>query len=193
MSSFGYYLITINILGFVLLLINTLHTSDGSDRKADIILAIISLLGGSVGILLSMLIFARRVEKDNIMSKVFIACVFIIQTVLFLIINGHIADDITIAFWTFLNSNEWLIVYIAVVNSIAFAAFAADKIAAIGHRSRIRIVTLLSLAFIGGSLGSLLAMYIFRHKTRQNYFTVGIPLIIIMQAVVLFYAMNASW
>lgn len=174
-------------------MINTLHTSDGSDRKADIILAIISLLGGSVGILLSMLIFARRVEKDNIMSKVFIACVFIIQTVLFLIINGHIADDITIAFWTFLNSNEWLIVYIAVVNSIAFAAFAADKIAAIGHRSRIRIVTLLSLAFIGGSLGSLLAMYIFRHKTRQNYFTVGIPLIIIMQAVVLFYAMNASW
>jgi len=192
MSSFGYYLITINIIGFVLFLINSLLYADGSEHTMDRLLMAASLLGGSVGILLSMLIFNKRVEKGNMMSRVFIACMFVIQIVLFLIIRGHIADDITIAFWTFFNNHKPLVVYIVVINFIAFAAFAADKIAAIKHRSRIRIVTLLGLAFIGGSIGSLLAMYLFHHKTRQVYFTAGIPLIIVMQAVLLFYAMNAS-
>ena len=49
------------------------------------------------------------------------------------------------------------------------------------------------LAFIGGSVGALLAMYLLRHKTKKDYFTVGVPLIMIMQVVVLFYAMNAGW
>lgn len=76
---------------------------------------------------------------------------------------------------------------------MTFAVFAIDKVNAAEHRSRIRIVTLLGLAFIGGSVGALLAMYLPRHKTRKDYFTVGVPLIMIMQVVVLFYAMNAGW
>lgn len=72
-------------------------------------------------------------------------------------------------------------------------AFAIDKIAAIEGRSRIRIVTLLGLAFIGGSLGGLIAMYLFRHKIRKDYFTVGIPLIMLMQVFVIFYFMNMAW
>ena len=55
-----------------------------------------------------------------------------------------------------------------------------------------RIVTLLSLAFFGGSIGALGAMYLFHHKTHKDYFSVGVPLIMIMQAVVLFYMMNGS-
>ena len=73
---------------------------------------------------------------------------------------------------------------------ITFVAFAIDKMNAIGHRSRISIVTLLGLAFIGGSLGGLLAMYLLNHKTTKDYFTVGIPLIILMQVVLLFYVLN---
>ena len=76
---------------------------------------------------------------------------------------------------------------------MTFVAFAVDKVNAAEHRSRIRIVTLLGLAFIGGSLGGLLAMYLLRHKTKKDYFTVGIPLIIVTQIVVLIYAMNAGW
>ena len=72
-------------------------------------------------------------------------------------------------------------------------AFAIDKFAAIEHRSRIRIVTLLGLSFLGGSFGGLLAMYLLRHKTKKDYFTIGIPLIIIMQIIVLFYIMNIPW
>ena len=36
-------------------------------------------------------------------------------------------------------------------------------------------------------------MYLLRHKTRKDYFTVGLPLIIGMQIVLLFYVMNAAW
>lgn len=140
-----------------------------------------------------MFIFDRKAQKGNMMSRVFIACVLVIQIIIFLIIRGHIADHITLAFWNFFEEHKILIIYLVAINFIAFAAFALDKIAAIEHRSRIRIVTLLGLAFIGGSIGALLGMYLLHHKTRKDYFTVGVPLIIIMQVVVVFYAMNAGW
>ena len=127
------------------------------------------------------------------MSRVFIACVFVIQVVIFLIIRGHIADNITLAFWNFFYAHKILIIYFVVINLITFVAFAVDKIAAEKHQSRIRIVTLLGLAFIGGSLGALLGMYLLNHKTAKDYFTVGVPLIIVMQVVVIFYVMNVAW
>lgn len=71
--------------------------------------------------------------------------------------------------------------------------FAIDKVNARTHRSRIRIVTLLGLSFAGGSIGGLISMYLFRHKTQKDYFTAGMPLIIIMQIVVIFCVMNAGW
>ena len=77
-----------------------------------------------------------------------------------------------------------------VINFITLIAFAVDKIAAIEEKPRIRIVTLLGLAFIGGSIGGLIGMFVFRHKIKKDYFMVGVPLIIIMQVVVIFYLMN---
>jgi uncharacterized membrane protein YsdA (DUF1294 family) len=189
----GYYLIIINVIGFILFAVNTWLYSHTAQKQVDNALTITSLLGGSVGILLSIMIFDRRVEKGNMMSRVFIACVFVIQLIIFLILKGHVADNITFAFWTFFNNHKILIVYLGIINFITFAAFALDKIAAMEHRSRIKIVTLLGLAFIGGSLGGLLAMYLFRHKINKDYFTVGIFLMIIMQIVVIFYLMNISW
>ncbi|ERH31911.1 hypothetical protein HMPREF9244_00350 [Alloscardovia omnicolens F0580] len=56
-----------------------------------------------------------------------------------------------------------------------------------------KIVTLLGLAYFGGALGALLGMYIFRHKTQKNYFYIGVPLMLIMQLVILWYAMNWAW
>lgn len=46
---------------------------------------------------------------------------------------------------------------------------------------------------MGGSVGGLLAMYLLHHKTKKDYFTVGIPLIMLMQVVVVFYVLNAGW
>ena len=188
-----YYLIVVNVIGFVLFAVNTCLYSHTADGQIDVALTITSLLGGSAGILLSILVFDRKAEKGNMMSRVFIACIFVIQIVILLMVKGFVAKNITFAFWSFFDQHKVLIMYLVVINFITLAAFAIDKIAAIEGRSRIRIVTLLGLAFIGGSLGGLIAMYLFRHKIRKDYFTVGIPMIMLMQVFVIFYFMNMAW
>lgn len=193
LSPFMTYIVIINIIGFLLCLVNTLLYRFTAEGQIDAVLTIVSLLGGSLGIVLSILIFDRKAEKGNMMSRVFVSCILVIQIILFLVIRGHYADHITLAFWTFFNQHKILVAYLVIINLITFVAFAVDKIAAIERKSRIRIVTLLALSFFGGSIGGLIAMYLLRHKTRKDYFTVGIPLIMIMQVVLLFYAMNAKW
>lgn len=193
LSPFMTYIVIINIIGFLLYLANALLYRFTAEGQIDAVLTIVSLLGGALGIVLSILIFDRKAEKGNMMSRVFVSCILVIQIILFLVIRGHYADHITLAFWTFFDQHKILVAYLVIINFITFAAFAIDKIAAIERKSRIRIVTLLALSFFGGSIGGLIAMYLLRHKTRKDYFTVGIPLIMIMQVVLLFYAMNAKW
>ena len=190
MGVLGYYLIIVNIIGFVLFAVNTWLYSNTAEGQIDKYLTITSLLGGSFGILISILIFDRKAVKGNMMSRVFIACIFVIQVVIFLVLKGVHGKNITFAFWKFFSKYKILLIYLGIINFATFAVFAVDKIAAIEKRSRIRIITLLGLCFIGGSIGGLGAMYLFHHKTKKDYFAVGVPLIILMQVVLLFYLMN---
>ena len=185
-----YYLIAINLIGFILFLINTLLYTYTADGQIDKVLTLISLLGGSLGIVVAILLFDRKAVKGNMMSRVFVFCMLVIQIIVFLMVKGHIKSNLTLAFWDFFASHKVLIIYLAVINIITFIVFAIDKLAAIEHRYRIRIVTLLALAFFGGSIGGIIAMYLFRHKTNKDYFTVGIPLIMVMQLIVIFFLMN---
>lgn len=193
MGTFEYCLIIVNGIGFLLYLINMWLYSHTAEGQVDKFLTILSLAGGSAGILLAILLFDRKAVKDNMMSRVFIACVFVIQVVILLMVKGHHADTITFAFWKFFTDYKLLLIYFGIINFVAFVMFAIDKVNAAEHRSRIRIVTLLGVAFIGGSVGGLMAMYLLHHKTKKDYFTVGIPLIMIMQVVVAFYILNAGW
>lgn len=190
MNWFDIYLIGINILGFLVFLVNHILYCKTADGQIDSVVTIVSFLGGSLGIIIGILIFERKPEKQNMMSRVFIACMFVIQVVIVLIVKGVIAEQISLAFWDFFHRHMWLVYYLIAINIIAFALYAKDKVNACEHRSRFRIVTLLGIAFVGGSIGSIAAMYLFRHKTQKDYFTVGIPLIMIMQVVVLLYIMN---
>ncbi len=186
MGECGYYLIIINIIGFILAAVNR-------RKRTDKLIYAAALLGGSLGILIAVLIFDRKPDKDNMMTRVFAACVFVIQIVIFLLLQGVHGEKINFAFWNFFAEHKIFSGYLAAINVITFAAFAADKIAAVGNFSRIKIVTLLGLCFIGGALGGLCAMYLFHHKTnkkRNNFFTVGVPLMIVMQIIVIFYLMN---
>lgn len=187
MGFWTWYLIVINIIGFMLFLVNTWLYSHTETGQVDKWLTITSLLGGSVGILLAILIFDRKAVKGNMMSRVFIACIFVIQLVVFLFVKGGHANKIILDVSNFFNRYKVLFIYLLVINIVTFVAFTVDKFNAIEGRSRIRIVTLLGLAFVGGSVGGLGAMYLFRHKTSKDYFTVGIPLIMVMQVVVLGY------
>jgi uncharacterized membrane protein YsdA (DUF1294 family) len=56
-----------------------------------------------------------------------------------------------------------------------------DKQKAKHKRSRIPEATLMGVAALGGSVGSLLGMYTVRHKTKHIKFTLGIPVILVLQ------------
>lgn len=75
--------------------------------------------------------------------------------------------------------------YILAINILAYFLMYIDKRKAIEKKWRIKEVTLISVALVGGSIGSILGMYNFRHKTKHNKFVVGIPIIIISQVVLL--------
>ena len=74
-----------------------------------------------------------------------------------------------------------LLIYLALVNVIAFAVYGADKRRAKKERRRVPEKTLFLLALIGGSVGAWAGMYTFRHKTRHWYFVWGIPAILAVQ------------
>lgn len=184
------YLIGVNILGFILYCINMLLYRFTPHGQIDTALTITSFLGGPLGIIIAILLFDRENEKDNMMSRVFVICMFVIQLVLFIMIKGNFGENFTLAIWEFFDKYKILLVYLLVINIATLIVFALDKMNAISKKWRYKIVTLLGLCFIGGSLGGLLAMYVFRHKTQQDYFTVGVPLIIVTQIIVIIFLAN---
>ena len=74
-----------------------------------------------------------------------------------------------------------LIIYLLLINALGFALMLIDKRKARKNRWRIRESTLMWVAALGGSVGSLLGMYTFRHKTLHLKFTLGIPLLLAAQ------------
>lgn len=76
----------------------------------------------------------------------------------------------------------FFIVYgLLLLNTIAFAAFGLDKLKAKRGDRRISEFFLLLLAIIGGSMGALMAMSLFRHKTLKPRFAYGIPVVLVLQ------------
>ena len=190
METFNDYLWIINIIGFIIYIINMLLYRYTIDKEVDGLLNIISLLGGSLGIIIAILLFDRKSEKENMMSRVYVTCIFIIELIIFIMFKFNIIDGFTLNIVNFFHKYKFLLTYLGIINFITFVVFALDKFNALTHKHRYRIVTLLGLSFIGGSIGGLLAMYIFRHKTQKDYFTVGIPLIMLMQLVVIIFLTN---
>ena len=74
-----------------------------------------------------------------------------------------------------------LFIYLLVINLIAFVAYGMDKWRAKKNKWRIPERTLILLAVIGGSIGALAGMYVFRHKTQHMKFKIGVPLILGIQ------------
>ena len=76
---------------------------------------------------------------------------------------------------------DWLGVYLLIVNVATIAVYGADKRRAKQGRWRVPEKTLFLLAIVGGSVGALLGMWTFHHKTRHWYFRYGIPAILVVQ------------
>lgn len=74
-----------------------------------------------------------------------------------------------------------VLAYLVVINIVTFIVFGLDKAKAKNHSWRVPERTLFILAIIGGSIGAIIGMHTFRHKTRKWYFAIGMPVILIVQ------------
>ena len=71
------------------------------------------------------------------------------------------------------------------INILAFIVYGIDKWRAAHGRWRIPESTLLGLAIIGGSIGALLGMKVWHHKTKHKKFVLGLPAILLIQLIIL--------
>ena len=86
--------------------------------------------------------------------------------------------------WAFIGSPWGLLAgWLILINIVTFVVFGLDKLLAKHPRFRQRVPekNLLLLAVVGGSVGALLGMLVFRHKTLHRVFRVGVPVILAVQ------------
>lgn len=83
---------------------------------------------------------------------------------------------------------KFLIYYFIIINVVSFITMYIDKRKAEAHKWRIPEARLFLLAAIFGSIGVFLGMQVFRHKTKHMKFVLGIPCIIIIQIILIYFA-----
>lgn len=83
--------------------------------------------------------------------------------------------------------NQVLLIYLLLINAVGFAIMLVDKQKARKKLWRIPEATLMTVALIGGSVGCLIGMRVFHHKTRKPKFYLGIPAIFVLQAAFAFW------
>jgi len=82
----------------------------------------------------------------------------------------------------------WLMLgaYLLIVNLAAFLLMGVDKARAKKDRWRVPEKTLFLPVVLGGIIGGILGMRVFRHKTQHWYFRIGFPLILVLQIALVF-------
>ena len=84
-----------------------------------------------------------------------------------------------------------IIIYLGLINALSFAIYGWDKFLAIKNKRRVSEFNLLLLTGIGGTIGSLLAMYLFKHKTSKFSFILMFYSILIRQIILLYFGIQA--
>lgn len=79
---------------------------------------------------------------------------------------------------------KYLLTYLVIINAAGFLIMLIDKRKAQKNLWRISERSLMSIAVFGGSVGVLLGMYAFRHKTKHLKFTIGVPVILSVQILI---------
>ena len=82
--------------------------------------------------------------------------------------------------------------YFMIINLVGFVMMCVDKQLAIHHKNRVPERVLFLIAIIGGSFGSILGMYAFRHKTKHLSFVIGMPVILLAQIIVLYFLLGGQ-
>ena len=85
-----------------------------------------------------------------------------------------------------------IVIYFIIINVLGFAAMGIDKWKAKKGRWRIPENTLFMFTILGGGIGTISGMYVFRHKTKKAKFTVGMPVIFILEVILIVYLLIIS-
>ena len=80
-----------------------------------------------------------------------------------------------------------ILIYFLIINVLGFVAMGIDKWKAKHDKWRIPENTLFMFTILGGGLGTIAGMHFFRHKTKKLKFTIGMPLILILEIVLIIY------
>ena len=80
-----------------------------------------------------------------------------------------------------------ILLYFLIINLIGFLAMAIDKWKAKNNAWRIPENTLFSITVLGGGIGTIAGMYVFRHKTKKPKFTIGMTVILVLEIVLVIY------
>ena len=84
---------------------------------------------------------------------------------------------------------KYLLIWLVIINIVAFALAGIDKRKAVKGKWRIRESTLFLSAILGGSVGLFVGMLFFRHKTKHLSFMIGVPAIFIAQVLIAVYVL----
>ena len=82
---------------------------------------------------------------------------------------------------------KYVLIYLVGINIIGFFAMLIDKEKAKRGSWRIPEKTLFMFTFLGGGIGTIAGMYLFRHKTKKLRFTIGFPVILITEIALVIY------
>lgn len=116
-----------------------------------------------------------------------------IDSIVMGILNPILSVIKTIFSFIFSTQVSTLIFGFLFMNLIGFVLMKLDKKYAKEDKRRIKESTLFLTALLFGSLGILVGMYKFRHKTLHKSFTIGIPLILVAQVILVIYSLIKGW
>ena len=186
---FFYYLIIVNVIAAIWYGVDYYRYTHWTGRANPKFLGVLlPIIGGALGTVITVGICDRKskVGKRNIGWWVF----FIVMLILWIVAVAWImgpTPSVQKILDAMLNTPSIFLMYLGVINIVTLILFGIDKWKAVHDRWRIKVVTLFLFVAIGGSVGGLLGMYIFRHKTKQPAFRFGVPAILITWIVVYIY------
>ncbi len=82
---------------------------------------------------------------------------------------------------------KYIVPYVLIINILGFLAMYVDKRKAIKGKWRISEHALFVLTLLGGGIGTISGMYLFRHKTKKLKFTIGLPVILLSEIFIIIY------
>ena len=157
-------------------------------------LGLVTAAGGSATTVLAHLVWDRRTTKENAWQHVLALTSLVLWGVAYAF--AHVCPLQPDAFLRNLlvlrPAARLASIALAAASGTTLVAFGIDKWCAINDRWRIPEAVLLGLCLLGGTLGGMLGMLLFRHKIRSTEFAWGLPLILLSQLALLAYLVNAG-